>query len=434
MFSKKKGVLVAGALAALLAIVPAWGQGLYYREAQRDGKFYAFNLAKEFEAFQKGTPPTKPIERLGFGPKGETVVFDSFEALNLFAFKHGKAPENPPPPPQPEVKKEEPKKEEPKKDEPKPIKFSGYSFGDVYLFPQNHDPKFDGQSGLWFRRAYFTVDRDLGAAWTTRFRLEVNSPSLQQTQDSLRPYVKDAYLRWTRGAHNVFLGISPSPTWDLIEGFWGYRHVEKTPLDLHSWSGSRDTGLAAKGTFDKNKKFGYHAMIGTGTGIRNETNKEKRVYLALSARPSKSWLFEAYADFESRADSKDIQTLQAFGGYEGKSVKLGLQYARQTRQQGPGKDDLKLDLLSGFATGKINSKTLWLARIDRSLDPDPGGAAIAYLPFDPKAKSTLFLAGIEFLPIPSVHLTPNFEIIRYDGVKPKPKTDVAARLTFYWTF
>jgi len=39
-------------------------------------------------------------------------------------------------------------------------------------------------------------------------------------------------------------------------------------------------------------------------------------------------VFEAYADFESRPHDRDIQTLQAFGGYEGKSLKLGLQYAR----------------------------------------------------------------------------------------------------------
>jgi hypothetical protein len=140
-----------------------------------------------------------------------------------------------------------------------------------------------------------------------------------------------------------------------------------------------------------------------GSGVRNETNKEQRYYLALSARPTKSWVFEAYADFESRPDDKDIQTLQAFGGYEGKSFKLGLQYARQTRQQGPGKDEIQLDVLSGFATGTINPKVLWLARVDRGLDPNPNGASIPDLPFDPTAKWTFFLAGLEFLPIPSVH-------------------------------
>ena len=427
--SNRSGVFAGAALAVALALVtPAWGQGLYYREAQKDGKTYVFNLAKEFDAFQKGGVPAKPLERLGWGPKGETVVFDSPEALNLFAFKYGKAPEAPPAP-------EPTKKEEPKKDEPKPVKISGYVFGDYYYFAQDHDPKFDGQNGFWFRRGYFTADRDLSSAWSARFRLEVNHPSLQESADRLRPYVKDAYLRYKKGRHSLFFGLSPSPTWGAnIEDYWGFRHVEKTPLDLYKWSDSRDLGLAAKGDFDAAKKFGYHAMVGAGTGTRNEVDKDKRLYLALFARPSKGWLIEVYGDFENRKDDKDITTFQGFVGYEGKRAKLGLQYAHQTRQQGAGNADLGLDLVSVFGTGKINDRTLWLARVDRSFDPYAGGAGNAYLPFDPKAKSTLFLAGIEFLPIPSVHLTPNLEVVTYDDVTPKPKTDVVARLTLYWTF
>jgi hypothetical protein len=428
MQSLKGRVLFAAALVMALALAaPARGQGAYYREVVQDGKVYVFNLAREFDAFQKGTAPAKPVERLGWGPKGETVVFDSPEALNLFAFKYGKAPEAPP-------AAEPPKKEEPKKDEPKPGKIAGYVFGDYYYFAQDHDAKFDDQNGFWIRRAYFTYDRELGSAWAMRLRMEFNSPSLQESQDRLRPYLKDVYLRWNKGHQSLFFGMSPSPTWELIEGFWGFRHVEKTALDLHKWADSRDTGLAAKGNFDKAKKFGYHAMIGTGTGTRNEVDKDKRVYLALSARPAKGWVLEAYGDFENRKDEKDVKTLQGFLGYETKRAKLGFQYARQNRQQGPGKAALELEILSAFANGKINDKVLWLARVDRGLDPDPGGATIAYLPFDPKAKSTFFLAGVEFLPIPSVHLTPNVEVITYDDVTPEPKTDFGARLTLYWTF
>ena len=427
---------VAAILGGAILVAPASGQGLYYRELGRDGKVYVFNQAKEYEAFQKGAIPAKAIERMGWGPKGVTVVFDSIDALNLFAFKYGKAPETlpAPEPAKPEPAKPESKKEEPKKDEPKPLKISGYMFGDYYYFGQSHDVKFDGQNGFWFRRGYLTVDRDLSSAWSARFRLEVNSPSIQETQDRLRPIVKDAYVRWTRGNHSLFMGMSSSPSWELIEGFWGYRNIEKTPLDLHKWSDSRDFGLAAKGNFDKAKKFGYHAMIGTGTGTRSEVDKDKRLYLALSAKPNKSWVFEAYADWENRTADKDIQTLQGFAGYEAKRFKGGAQYAHQTRQQGPGKADLSLDILSVFGTGKINEKTLWLLRVDRGFDPDPSGATTAYLPFDPKAKSTLFLGGIEFLPVPSVHLTPNIEVVTYGGVTPKPKTDVVARVTLYWTF
>lgn len=418
---------LAALVAATAFVSTAAAQGLYYRETEKDGKVFVFNLARELEAFQKGTPPAKAIERMGWGPKGETVVFDSPEALNLYAFKHGKAPEAPPAP-------EPPKKDEPKKDEPKPLKVSGYVFGDVYYFAQDHDAKFDGQGGLWFRRGYLTVDRDLGSAWSARLRLEVNSPSLQETQDRLRPYVKDAYLRWTRGRHQVFVGMSQSPTWGLVEEFWGYRHVEKTPLDLKKWGDSRDTGVGVKGSFDKDKKYGYHAMVGTGTGTRSETDKDKKLHLAVSARPVKGWVFEVYGDFENRKDEKDVSTLQGFAGYETKSFRGGLLYAHQTRQQGTGRADLELDLLSAFATGKIGERAWWVARADQGFDPEPAGASISYLPFAPTAKSTFLLAGLDLLPNPSVRVTPNVEVITYGGATPRPRTDVVARITLYWTF
>lgn len=321
-------------------------------------------------------------------------------------------------------------------DEPKPGRFSGYVFGDYYYFLQDHDRTFDdGQNGLWFRRVYLTYDRDLGAAWTTRLRLEFNSPSLQETQDRLRPYLKDVYLKWTGGAHSLLLGLSPTPTLELVEASWSFRHLEKTALDLHRWAESRDTGLAAKGSFDKAKRFGYHAMVGTGTGTRNEVDKDKRFYLSLSARPAKRWVFEAYGDWEPHPDHADLATLQVFGGFEAPRVKAGVQYAHQTRQQGSASADLELDILSAWGSGKISEKTLWVVRIDRGFDPDPSGASIPYLPFDPTAKSTLVIAGLEHLPIPSVHLTPNVEIVAYDGSGgSKPKTDVVARLTLYWTF
>jgi hypothetical protein len=84
--SIRRSLLAGPALVAVLALVgSARGQGLYYREAERDGKLYVFNLAHQYDAFQQGTPPAKPIERFGWGPKGETVVFDSPNALRSSA-------------------------------------------------------------------------------------------------------------------------------------------------------------------------------------------------------------------------------------------------------------------------------------------------------------------------------------------------------------
>lgn len=318
----------------------------------------------------------------------------------------------------------------------KPGKWSGYMFGDVYYYAANHDASFEKQNGLWFRRIYLGYDRELTPSWAMRLRLEANSPGFNQTSDKLLPFFKDAYLKWTRGRHNVFIGLSPSPTWELIESTWGYRSVEKTPLDLYKWGGSRDLGLGLKGSFDEKKKLSYHAFFGTGTDTKSETDKDKKLYLALQAKPANGWTFEVYGDWENRKDDKDVSTLQVFGSCEQKKYRAGAQYAHQTRQQGTDKTDLTLDVFSVFAAGRLADKAWLLGRFDRMADPNPDGPKIAYIPFDATAKYNFFILGLDLMPTGSVHLIPNLKLATYDtpATGSKPDSDVIASLTFFFTF
>ena len=138
-------------------------------------------------------------------------------------------------------------KSAPQEDRSSPDKFSGLAFGDLYVVAANHDAALEGENGLWFRRVYFTYDRKLSDEFDMRFRLEMNSSGDFKSSAKLEPFVKDMWVRYKRGGTSVYLGMSSTPTWGRVEGFWGYRDVEKTPLDLHKYTGSRDVGVAVKG-------------------------------------------------------------------------------------------------------------------------------------------------------------------------------------------
>src|SRR6188474_2290118 len=87
----KTAWLITLALAAS-AIVPraADAQTFFYNEVAKNGRIYVFAVASRFDAFTKNGTDTGPvIERAGYGPGGETVVFDSANAVNLYNFKHG---------------------------------------------------------------------------------------------------------------------------------------------------------------------------------------------------------------------------------------------------------------------------------------------------------------------------------------------------------
>lgn len=316
-------------------------------------------------------------------------------------------------------------------------KISGYAFGDFYFVLNHHLEKAEGRNGFWFRRIYFTYDREIAKNIDVRFRLEMASPGLLQYSNKMMPFVKDAYVRWKTGQYQFFLGISQTPTWARIEKVWGYRSVEKTPLDLQKWGSSRDFGLGVKGALNRAGTLRFHAMFGNGSGYRSEDNKGKKFLVSLAYSPTENFLLEFYWDFEDLPGAQDIHTLQAFAAFAAENMRIGMVLARQAREgHGPIGTDLQLDLLSVFAAGTIRPNLKYFVRMDKIMDPNPKGAKVTYLPFDPLAEFLFLVGGIDYEFAPGIHLMPNVEWVVYekrpDGSQ--PGSDLIPRLTFFYKF
>ena len=71
---------------------------LFYREVKgADGRLHVFALARELELWQRSSETGRAITRLGAGPEGETLVFDSEDAIELYDLHHGLPRESFPP-------------------------------------------------------------------------------------------------------------------------------------------------------------------------------------------------------------------------------------------------------------------------------------------------------------------------------------------------
>ena len=96
-------------IAAFLLVIAAWtpeakGQSDYYQEVPKEGRIYVFVTAGFQRAWeQSGEMGNKVISFLGYGPNGETVLFENPKALELYNARHG-TKEAPPPEAPPEVK------------------------------------------------------------------------------------------------------------------------------------------------------------------------------------------------------------------------------------------------------------------------------------------------------------------------------------------
>ena len=97
-----KTIRRALAVVALMVATAAGAaaQGSFYREIEKDGRIYVFNTMTQYADWEKSGEMGVGITLLGYGPNGETMVFDSEQAIHLYNFKHNR-PGDPRPQPSP---------------------------------------------------------------------------------------------------------------------------------------------------------------------------------------------------------------------------------------------------------------------------------------------------------------------------------------------
>jgi hypothetical protein len=326
-------------------------------------------------------------------------------------------------------------------------RISGYMFGDAY-YNVTGDPahnysgtadldkvNIDGTpnigkdlNGVQLRRAYFQVDNDLSVKYSTRFRLEMDGKELT-SGGKLGVFVKNAYLQAKnvipRG--NFFFGEITTPTFENSEEFWQYRSIEKTIVDFRGVAPSSDLGIEMKGFVDGGHKIGYSGMVGNGQGQKPETNRYKRLYLAVPILPIHDLRIEPYVDYEWGVAGADRAVYKVFAGYELKKGAIGAEFvdavahsrvAPSTEPRG----------LSVFARMMPTPTLGGFLRYDRW---NPNKRA------DDRVDSDLIIGGLDWQPYKDVHVMPNVESEQYraQGTAVAPAHhDTQARVTFYYRF
>lgn len=323
-----------------------------------------------------------------------------------------------------------------------PAAISAYAFGDYYFVLKHHavDPVtnsklYEDQNGFWLRRIYLTYDADISDKLKARARLEMNSEGkFSTTAATISSFVKDAYVSYQfLPLHSLTLGIQEHLSFANIEKFYGYRHVEKTALDLYKIRDSRDFGLSAKGYFDSAKKFAYAVMFGNNSSYRQETNKQKALNARLTFAPNANWLFEVYGDMVQVDAVKKDTLLSAFAGYQGDWGRIGFNCLTKTLTE-TGKGGSKYSLIQAFAVAKFGKKVEALVRYDQTFDPQPSGQD-SYLIIEKGYKTSFFLAGLGWNIHPKFQIMPNLKLVSYkENNGKKPGSDTYFNITFYYQF
>ena len=316
---------------------------------------------------------------------------------------------------------------------------SGDYIGDYYYLASVHNEDWQGRHGFQYRRIYLNYDKDIADDLVIRLRFEMNSPSFNAKElGKIAPFVKHGYLKWSNSDWRTtsYFGLIGTPTFATVEQIWGYRSVAKTLEDLHKLGSSTDFGAAVKGSFDADKKFSYHAMLGNGAGTKGEANSDKKAYLSLTARPVEGLIAEVYGEFGTGTDQTSNYMFHGLLGYQRDQLNLGLLMSNKTSQKGKDKENEARLAGSVFGSMQLGANLAALARVDRNFDPHVTGEKISYLPHAATAASNTIILGVDWSPATNTHIIPNLVAILYDEPDKgnKPDMDLQPRLTLYYKF
>lgn len=323
---------------------------------------------------------------------------------------------------------------------PESGEINGYMAAEYY-WNLNHntgkieDGGFEGRHGFWFRRIYFTYNNSLSDTVKMRLRFEMNSPGDFTSSSTLNAFVKDAYLSIKMGGGtSLVAGIQNPPSFGLEEDTWGWRPLEKTPLDLYKWTSSRDFGIALKG----GETLAYHVMFGQGSSNKAETDNGKK-FLGSLAYKSNGFVVEAMAQYDKARGKDDDLILKGFGAYSGDWGRVGLMYANRSYKK-EGADALAYNILSAFAVVKAGEKMEIIGRYDMNFGDGYKtsfkGTGISYVPFADNHEFSFALLALTYQVHKNVWIIPNvkFSVYRDSDQGEKAGNDFYGYLTLYFEF
>jgi hypothetical protein len=297
-----------------------------------------------------------------------------------------------------------------------------------------------------FRRAYFTYENRWGDL-RFRFRLDADNTanitavsfSKQSTSkdDKLRPFMKHLYMQYDNliPASVFRVGMTETITFKTAEDRWGFRSVAKTLVDgykdvtgVEIKATSADLGASLTGTLTKYFRYGF--MISNGAHYSHaENDKFKKFMVQGMIVPVAGISLVGYLDYERvNIDGADAKTYK-FDTYFEMVKNLTLAFEWFTYNNGTYKlaDGAHYDVQGWSAFGRYilapNKLTLF-GRYDQ-YEPNTKTA---------DDKINLVIAGLEWQPTDNVALKIQPNIWFYTYENPSKKNDIAAVMTFFWTF
>lgn len=196
----------------------------------------------------------------------------------------------------------------------------------------------DGYNEFSIKRLYLTYEMKI----IDDIKIKVTTDIIEPKKDNAWfSYQKYAYLNWKTTMGDLVFGLQGMNVFNIAEKTWGYRFIEKSPMDEHKFASSADMGLGFKKTLAD--KVHLHLTVTNGGGYKKaEQDKYKKfaaqaVYGVMDLWKSSGynagavWTTEAYNygfTDSTKGSVKNKSVIALFGGFAQGALRLGGEFDR----------------------------------------------------------------------------------------------------------
>ncbi len=245
-------------------------------------------------------------------------------------------------------------------------KFSG-----IVYYDYAYDPAGEGANEFAINRVYFTYERELSAGITYKFQTDVGRIKVPTAIDTstgkvtsrsktqLLAYMKNAKVDWKTDLGLLTVGLQGMNVFNVQEETWGFRFLEKSPMNLHKFASSADMGIGYSNTFIDNLHLS--ALLTNGTGYmktEDDTHKkfsaqvvygEKKLVSKDGFNAGGTFTLEPY-DVDSGTENRILYGV--FGGFAGGKLRVGGEFDQLIDA---GADETK-QIIAVYVNFKISDK------------------------------------------------------------------------------
>lgn len=279
------------------------------------------------------------------------------------------------------------------------FKPSGKPF--IKVFTNYHSSFTDGDNHNMFeiQRAYFGYTFKLSKKFSGKVNIDVGNPE-DDGKFMMTAFLKNAYFQYKFGRLTTKFGLIGLSQFNLQEKQWEGRYLYKSFQDEHKFGYSADLGLYA--SYKLHDMVSIDATIANGDGYKSvEADSLLKYSCGITLSPFNVIKARVYYDF--MGDENAQQTLSFYLGYSTNKLKVGTEYNHQLNYKIT--EDQDRTGLSFYASYKIKKVRLF-GRFDQLSSIKIGNAAD---PWNYAKDGQGIIAGIEFLPVKGIKITPNYQ-------------------------